>query len=236
MTCTDTPLFHTPEDADLMNALPVLPVPASGSSPAIEALKAQKSANGFLIGYDGVHAFIRRPWITALLALTRPLPINRLYGKAGPADINLHCKIIPGQMLENIVSTFREALPNEAGAFIIWNEETRTFRTAYPKVISSTPSRLSYTPVELHAHEHLVADIHSHGISGPFWSTTDDADDAHQTALSIVVGNLSKDSLTGSYIARLCSRGVYFPLSKSPFSATDQTSSHLTFIPAKKQV
>ncbi|KAJ8134833.1 hypothetical protein OY671_011954, partial [Metschnikowia pulcherrima] len=56
----------------------------------------------------------------------------------------------------------------------------------------ATPSRLVYRTPVLPPDWHIVCDIHSHGTGPAFFSTTDDADDAHATKISLVFGRLDQ--------------------------------------------
>lgn len=209
-----------PTDAALLDSLPMIPVPHSGSSPAIRELLERRATNGFIIGRDGIHAVIRRPWIDALIPITRPIPLGHAYGNAGPPRINLTCGTIPASIIEPIVDDFTRALPNEHAAFIVWNEETQEFSVHTPRILYASPGRLRYEPLATGPAEHIIADIHSHGVALPFWSATDDIDDADQTVLSIVVGKLGRAERPAHMIARLCSRGIFHVLRKSPTAPT----------------
>jgi PRTRC genetic system protein A len=108
-------------------------------------------------------------------------------------------------------------LPNEAAAFVLWNEETGDFVVDWPVVDEATPSRLVYRPPSLRPGWHLVCDIHSHGSGPAFFSATDDADDADATKIALVFGRLGHPD--GTVMAsRLCADGLFLPLPRSPFS------------------
>lgn len=213
-------LCDNPLDAALMDSVPLLPVPRSGRSPAIADLAARRAATGFVIGHDGVHLMVRRPWLDALLPVSHPLPIANAYGAAGPGRLELTCGLIPGHLLDAAHDQFLAAIPNEDGAFILWNEHTRAFRLVPAEVLDASPSRLRYTPCHPGPGEHLVADIHSHGAMRPFWSVTDDEDDSHRTVLSLVFGLLGQPDLPARFIARLCTPALLRPLNTSPATAT----------------
>ncbi|MCP4025705.1 MAG: PRTRC system protein A [Sphingomonas sp.] len=124
----------------------------------------------------------------------------------------------PAKMrIAEILTHLRAALPNEAAAFVIWNEATGDFAIRYPAIDQATPSRLVYRTPALPAGWHLVCDIHSHGRASAFFSATDDADDAHATKIAIVFGNLAAPD--GPTMAtRLCAGGMFLPLPRSPFA------------------
>src|SRR3546814_6283955 len=70
------------------------------------------------------------------------------YGSVGGPKADLRCGFIPGEHLIAILDFLRAALPNEAAAFILWNEVTREFAVEFPVIDEATPSRLVYrTPI-----------------------------------------------------------------------------------------
>jgi PRTRC genetic system protein A len=210
-------LADDPTDLALMQAVPLLPVPQSGRSPAIAELLARPSGHGFLAGHDGVFLHVARPWLSARVPVSGPLPTGPIYGAAGPARLDLLCGLIPGTLVDAAADLFRSALPNEAGGFIVWNDESREFALQIADVLEASPSRLSYKPPLLAPGWHIVADIHSHGAMRAFWSATDDADDIHHTRISMVVGKLdAHDPSAGELIARLAANGVFAPMPRPP--------------------
>lgn len=106
---------------------------------------------------------------------------------------------------------------------MIWNEATGEFAVEYPAIDEATPSRLVYRTPSLAAGWHVVADIHSHGRGAAFFSGTDNADDAHATKLSLVIGLLGHPD--GHAVAsRLCAGGMFLPVPRSIFSGGDDAA------------
>lgn len=210
-------LTDDPTAAAILGAVPCYPVPPIGNSPAIDALRAAKAGHGFVIGQDGVMLILRRPWLELDVPVSSPIAAHLPYGSVGPEKANLRCGLIPGGHLVQILHHFREALPNEAAAFVIWNEATHEFAVDFPIIDEATPSRLVYRAPTLPAGWHVICDIHSHGRSGAFFSPTDNADDAHATKISMVFGRI--DDPGGAVRAsRLCAGGMFLPMPRSPFS------------------
>lgn len=210
-------LADDPTAAAVLAAVPCYPVPPSGRSPAIDALRSARAGHGLAIGKDGVMLIVRRPWLELDVPVSPPIAAYLPYGSVGKPKADLRCGLIPRAPIERILEHFYAALPNEAAAFVIWNEETREFAVDFPVIDEATPSRLVYRTPALAPDWHLVCDIHSHGHSRAFFSATDDADDAHATKISIVIGRIAHPD--GPVIAsRLCAGGMFLPLPRLPFS------------------
>lgn len=212
-----TALADDPTAAALLAAVPCYPVPPSGRSPGIDALRGARAGHGLAIGQDGVMLILRRPWLELDVLVAPPIAAHLPYGSVGRPKADLRCGLIPRPELDLILEDFIAALPNEAAAFVIWSERSRTFQLDFPLIDEATPSRLVYRPPILAPDCHLVCDIHSHGRGNAFFSATDNADDAHATKISLVVGRL--DHPGGPMMeGRLCAAGMFLPLPRSPFA------------------
>lgn len=212
-----TILADDPTAAAILAAMPCYPIPPHGRSPALDALRAAQVGVGLTVGRDGVTLILRRAWLALDVRVTPPIVAYLPYGAADPPRADLRCGLIPRAHLTSILAHFRAALPNEAAAFILWNETTGAFAVNFPFIDEATPSRLVYRTPTLPPDWHMVCDIHSHGRGAAFFSTTDDADDAHSTKISLVFGQL--DQPGGPMMAaRLCAGGMFLPLPRSPFS------------------
>ena len=212
-----TMLADDPTAAAILAAVPCHPVPPRGKSPALDALRDARSGHGLGVGADGVMLILRRPWLALDVPITPPIAAYLPYGSIGAPKADLRCGLIPREHLDTILGHFREALPNEAAAFVLWNEATGAFTVNLPDIDEATPSRLVYRTPALPADWHMVCDIHSHGRGSAFFSATDNADDTHATKISLVFGRL--DQPDGPVIAsRLCAGGMFLPLPRSPFA------------------
>lgn len=206
-----------PTAAAVLSAVPCYPVPPGGRSPAIDALRGARAGHGLAVGRDGVMLILRRPWLRLDMRLTEAIQAYLPYGETGNECAELRCGLIPGEHLADILHHFRTALPNEAAAFVIWNETTRTFTVEFPAIDEATPSRLVYRTPTLGPDCHVVCDIHSHGRGNAFFSATDDADDIHATKISLVFGRIDHED--GPVRAsRLCAAGMFLPMARSPFA------------------
>jgi PRTRC genetic system protein A len=212
-----TGLADDPTAAALLAAVPCYPVPPHGRSPALDALRAARAGHGLAVGIDGVMLILRRAWLALDVPITPPMSAYLPYGSAGGPKADLRCGLIPRQHLDHILAHFHAKLPNEAAAFILWNEATREFAVNFPAIDEATPSRLVYRTPVLMPEWHMVCDIHSHGSGPAYFSATDDADDAHATKISLVVGRL--DQPNGPMMAsRLCASGMFLAVPRNPFS------------------
>ena len=210
-------LAEDPTAEAVIAAAPCYPIPPSGRSPGIEELRDSRAGRGIVVGHDGVMLILRRPWLELDVPITERLSAYLPYGSIGTPRAELRCGLIPHRHLDEILEHFRGALPNEAAAFVIWNEEEGEFAVTFPVVDHATPSRLVYRTPILAPGWHVVCDIHSHGRAAAFFSTTDDADDVHTTKIALVFGGL--DHPEGPTVAsRLCADGMFLPMPRSPFS------------------
>jgi len=216
-------LADDPTAAALLEAVPCYPVPLAGRSPILDALRASPTCHGLAIGKDGVALIVRRPWLAVDMPVTPPIAAHLPYGSIGAPRLVLRCGLIPRELLDQILDHFRAALPNEAAAFVIWDEDARQFYLHFPRIDEATPSRLVYRPPVLASAQHLVCDIHSHGAGTAFFSKTDDADDAHTTKIAVVIGRFGHpDGLTVA--RRLCAGGMFLPMPRSPFAGDDHAA------------
>lgn len=209
-------LADDPTALAVLAAVPCFPVPPTGRSPALDELRASRSGHGVAVGRDGVMLILRRPWLE-LNAPLHPKPdISLPYGSIGDQRANLTCGLVPAEHYDRILEHLREALPNEAAAFVLWNEHSRDFDVVFPEIEDASSSRLVYRPPVFGRGWHVVCDIHSHGRGGAFFSATDNEDDAHSTKISVVFGRL--DRPTPSAVARICAAGMFLPLPRIPFA------------------
>ncbi|MAX00252.1 MAG: PRTRC system protein A [Sphingomonas sp.] len=209
-------LADDPTAAALLAAVPCFPAPPSGSSPGLEAVRASRAGHCLAIGRDGVFLIVRRPWLELDAPVTPPITAYLPYGSVGAPRADLRCGLIPRELLNQAIDHFRAALPNEAAAFVVWDEEDRQFSLDFPHIDEATPSRLIYRTPVLPPNRHVICDIHSHGYGRAFFSATDDTDDGHATKIALVVGRLGH-SEGPDLASRLCAGGMFLPLPRSPF-------------------
>ncbi|MEQ0776553.1 PRTRC system protein A [Paraburkholderia tropica] len=159
-----------------------------------------------LIASNGVFLEISRPWVRLVRRLSSfdwrtPVP----YGAAAE-HTDLKCGPVPAGLVAQFAQMASAALPNEAGAWIVWNAESGDFRLVPLSSLSHGPGYLHYERPELQAGECLVVDCHSHGHSRAYFSSTDDRDDQHDVKFALVLGNCDR---TPSVALRLCIKGRF---------------------------
>jgi len=212
-----TMLAYDATAAAVLDAMPCYPVPPFGRSPAIEALRASRVGHGLAIGHDGVKLILRRPWLALDVPVAASIAAYVPYGSIGAPRADLRCGLVPRAFYDEVLGHLRSKIPDEAAAFILWNEATREFAVEFPAIDEATPTRLVYRMPRLPPDWHMVCDIHSHARGRAFFSATDDTDDAHATKIAIVFGRL--DHPDGpTMAARLCAGGMFLPLPRCPFA------------------
>ena len=159
-----------------------------------------------LVASNGVFLEIGRPWVRlvrrlALFAWGTPVP----YGEVAE-QTELLCGSVPAELVVEFARMARAALPNEAGAWIVWDAVTGLFRLVPLPSLSHGPGHLHYERPHLRDGEWLVVDCHSHGQSRAYFSTTDDRDDQHDVKLALVLGNCDG---VPSMTLRLCAKGRF---------------------------
>ncbi|MCP3712293.1 PRTRC system protein A [Paraburkholderia sp. CNPSo 3274] len=166
-----------------------------------------------LIASNGVFLEINRPWIR----LVRRLGVFEWrtsvpYGEAAELT-ELACGSVPAELVAGFAHMARAALPNEAGAWIVWDAATGEFRVVPLPSLSHSPAHLSYERPELRSGEWLVVDCHSHGSGSAYFSTTDDRDDQHDVKFALVLGHCHR---VPSVALRLCAKGRFEPAQAVP--------------------
>jgi PRTRC genetic system protein A len=104
-------------------------------------------------------------------------------------------------LIKEFIEYARDALPNEAAAWVIWNLDTRQMRLQMLEPTTASPSSITFARPKLAHNECLAIDIHSHGTIPAFFSVQDDLDDAGEVKLCMVVGTLDKEPTIAT---RLC--------------------------------
>ncbi|MGF6768541.1 PRTRC genetic system protein A [Paraburkholderia sp. GAS199] len=159
-----------------------------------------------LIASNGVFLEIHRPWIRFVRRLgafewQTAVPYGRV-----EEETDLRCGSISADLVAEFARIARVALPNEAGAWIVWDAMTGLFRLERLTALSHGPEHLWYERPALREGEWLVVDCHSHGRDKAYFSSTDDEDDQHDVKLALVLGNCDR---TPSVALRLCAKGRF---------------------------
>lgn len=188
-------------DAILQRHSPLVPV---GRYTCLVPLYAP--GHRYLAASDGLWLEVRRPWLylrQQIAASEIPLP----YGDVG-ALLRFEWE---RWELDRLVERFRRdaelALPAECAGWGVWNAALRQLEYRPIDPTDATPGSVTFERPRLLGHEHFAVDLHSHGRLAAGFSSTDDADDAGEVKLAIVVGEL--DRREPSYAARVCAHGLF---------------------------
>lgn len=167
------------------------------------------NSHRFVGGHDGFYLEVERPWVRAI-CLIAPSEIPLPYGVVSDfVEFSFDTNAI-NAIVHMFVSDAREALPNESAAWAIWDTRDQRLHYRLLDPLEAGPAGIRFNrPVLDHA-EHLAIDLHSHADLPAGWSETDDHDDAGETKLAIVVGNVN-DAHPSSR-ARMCLRGLFIDL------------------------
>lgn len=188
-------------DVALQSVSPTVMVPLFGE---FEMLAGP--GRRFLAAQDGLWIEARRPGIYSRQLIAQQDIVALPYGKV-TSCIELGCGHLPKSAIHQFVEYARSKMPNEVAAAMIWDEQEAALTSVILEPIDSSPGHIQYKRPDLEAHQHVVADIHSHGTIAAFFSRTDNRDDRTDLKVAIVVGNLDKPQPTIE--ARMCTYGHF---------------------------
>lgn len=202
-----------PLDQALLSATPLLPVPLFGDLQPLET-----NGHRFLVGRNGLFIEVKRPWFRAIWPVSGPVKAAIPYGQITP-KVEFAFGALPVELLQQFVRDAREVFPNEAAAWLIFNEHSKRLHYRLLEHDSVTPDCIQYRTPPLLDGEHLAVDLHSHGGLGAFFSSTDDADDAGSFKVAGVIGHVDREEPSASF--RLCIGGMFVNVPFHGFSACD---------------
>lgn len=172
-----------------------------------------ENGHRFLVARNGLFLECRRSWLHLIWPVSKltaavALPYGEIkasatlgFGALAPADI------------QPFAARARGKLPNETGAWMSWEHGMNP----PPRLVwddaedlAASPASLTYERPQDEEHYTPCIDFHSHGVLPAGFSATDDADDAGEVKIAIVLGNL--DQPVPSIAARLCCLGLTIPL------------------------
>jgi PRTRC genetic system protein A len=153
---------------------------------------------------------VSRPWLHAVRCISGDFQRTTPYGDSVPEAVTLRCGPVPKALLSRFIGQAREVSPNETAAWVVWDENSKEFDYLPLQTLSASPVRVHFERPVLPSGSHLVMDIHSHGDANASFSATDNADDADQLCISVVVGRVNQEQ--PAILARLSMLGVYTPL------------------------
>lgn len=202
-----------PVDTVLHQSFPSVMVPAREPVAPMGA-----AGERLLVAGDGVYLEILRPWIRAVRRIARfegrmAIP----YGRVIEAT-ELLCGPVDPCLIAAFYRMAHAAVPDETGAWIVWDAVTGLFRLVPLPSLSSGPGHLVYERPALREGEHVVVDCHSHGTGAAFFSRTDDQDDRHDVKFAFVLGHCDQRP---SSVLRICLKGRFERMDNLPQAWTE---------------
>jgi len=196
-----------PRDLVLQQQCPTIMVPKFDPlAPLVE------NGHRFLVASDGLWIEIRRSWLHCVVPVclvcrqeTYLLP----YGNVS-LYIDFAFGKINSDLMVRFVADAKAALPNEFGAFLVYDERTNNLSYLPLESSSQGPTYLNTVRPLLGEHESLVVDLHSHGVGSAEFSFKDNEDDSGEVKISGVVGKLGTAVPQTKF--RLCTGGGFYPL------------------------
>jgi PRTRC genetic system protein A len=192
-----------PRDAALQSACPVVPVPRFGELPSAQP------GQRVLLARNGVFLEVTRSWMRCVLKLgdlpaKPPLPYGVVH-----EHLSFAFGVIPLRLLGEFIAHGRRSLPNEAAGALVFSKTRGDLRLVLHEVLEAEPAAIRYRIGAMDADEELAIDLHTHGVLGAFWSTTDDADDQGVKVCG-VFGNLDRAHPSAAF--RLAINGHFLKL------------------------
>lgn len=195
-------------DIALQSVMPTVMVPRFGTFAPLATIGQR-----LLIAGNGMWLEVNLPWIYLRQQVQRPAAIPVPYGDVTP-ELRFGFGKLPRSMVLEFIEHARERCPNECAAWVIWNQTTHVMRLQMLDDEQSVgPGHVVVNLPVLEEGEHMILDLHSHGVTSAFFSRTDNHDDRSGIKIAGVVGNLDQEVSTAF---RLCVNGMFVKLPFSP--------------------
>lgn len=191
-----------PRDALLQAHAPAVMVPRFGNLAPLA-----RAGHRYLVAADGIWLEVRRAWLHARVHVA-PSGIALPFGDVAQIiEYGFSVRDLCA-MHRAFVRDATDAMPNEFAAWAVYDERNASLEYRPIVADEASPGRVSFQRPPLAEHEHLAIDLHSHGEMPAFFSATDDADDAGEVKLAVVVGEIGLDAIP-SCATRLCLLGLF---------------------------
>jgi PRTRC genetic system protein A len=196
-----------PKDALLMNHFPTLMVPQFQS-----LWPCPVNQTRLLMGKCGLYIETNRVWgrlVENLWCSPRALPYGHVEecdefrGLLAHPDV---MRMFAGEIREE-AARYADCSLEWAG-WVVWSE-SEGFRYQPLDIEEVSGESVKFGRYRLAGGEHLVFDIHSHGTLTPFFSRTDDRDDAGGVKISVVLGSYDAQARKFNYRIRYCVEGIF---------------------------
>jgi PRTRC genetic system protein A len=212
-----------PRDSALQSACPALAAPRFG------ALPDMTNGQRVVIAANGVFVQVKLDWLDCTLRIADlpsapPLPYGPMQ-----ARIAFAFGVIPVRLLEAFIEAGRARLPNEIAGGLIYSRRTGQLRLQVYHALQASPKGIAYRMPLLEEDESIAIDLHTHGRSRAFWSSTDNGDD-RGIKVAGVFGHLHRDKPSAAF--RLAVNGFYQPL-RHPWEESEPTSEGLAAGPRR---
>lgn len=199
-------MVSDPRDVALQSVTPTVMVPRY-----TEMEELDTPGHRLLMAANGVWLEACRAWlyVRTLAALPPLVPVP--YGTVTEV-MRFKCGKLPKVMVTQFIEEAKARCPNECAAWVVWNQQTGAWRLQMLEETSVGPAHCEVNLPTLEDDEHLVMDLHSHGVipEGAFFSNEDNKDDKGDCKIAGVIGNLDKEVVTTAF--RLCVNGLFLPL------------------------
>ena len=196
-------------DVALQSVMPTVMVPRYSK---LEELAT--AGDRILMATNGVWLEVCRAWLYARVLVAKPSIIPVPYGQVSEV-MRFGFGKLPRAMVAQFIGQARARCPNECAAWVVWNQRTNEWKLMMLEETSVGLGHVSVNLPTLEEDEHMVMDLHSHGLTEAFFSRTDNKDDRGATKIAGVIGNIDKPEVTASF--RLCANGMFVPL---PFDSS----------------
>lgn len=193
-----------PKDVALQSVVPTVMVPRF-----TELAELETPGHRILMAGNGSWLEVCRAWLYARVLVGLPLLVTVPYG-AVQEVMRFKFGKLPRTLVTQFIEEARLRSPNECAAWVVWNERTGQWRLQMLEELSVGRDNVTVSLPSLAEDEHMVIDLHSHGLIPAFFSAEDNKDDSGECKISGVIGNLNKDEVSTAF--RLCVNGVFIPL------------------------
>lgn len=191
-------------DVALQSVMPTVMVPRYS-----ELKELATAGDRILMAANGVWLEVCRAWLYARVLVAKPSIIPVPYGQVSEV-MRFGFGKLPRAMVAQFIEQARARCPNECAAWVVWNQRMNEWRLMMLEETSVGPGHVNVNLPTLEEDEHMVMDLHSHGLTEAFFSRTDNKDDRGATKIAGVIGNLDKPDVTASF--RLCANGMFVSL------------------------
>jgi len=202
-------------DAILLSANPMLMAPRYAELPPL-ALGARR----YIAAADGIYIQCRTAVITATLCFVRTPALP--YGPV-TESLALTYGRIPNTLLDAAKSLAVERCPLEWAGRIEWDAKAEKYALRVTRIVEASTHHIR-SEAAGYDDQYSVADIHSHGLLGAFFSPVDDVSDRENAGVYFASVFGSCQTVEAIQVrTRLVIDGHFFPLQRTPWEETHTT-------------